>query len=87
MTPVFANYINGEWVTGADSFEDRNPAHISEVVGCFTKGTARDVEDAAAAAAAALPGWSGMSGPARGTPAQRQALRRQAPRIVPIAAA
>jgi alpha-ketoglutaric semialdehyde dehydrogenase len=66
MTTTFANYINGEWVHGAGTFENRNPANTAELVGLFVKGTARDVEDAAAAAAAALPAWSGMSGPARG---------------------
>ena len=63
---TFSNYINGEWVAGSAVFEDRNPANIDDVVGCFVKSAARDVEDAAAAAAAALPGWSGMSGPGRG---------------------
>src|SRR5690348_2787931 len=66
MTSIFANYINGEWVKNAATFENRNPANIDELVGTFAKGTAQDVEDAAAAAAAALPGWSAMSGPARG---------------------
>jgi aldehyde dehydrogenase (NAD+) len=36
------------------------------LVGQFIKGTAKDVAEAADAAAAALPGWSGMTGPARG---------------------
>ena len=66
MTQNFANYINGEWVSGAKTFENRNPANIDEVVGTFAKATAQDMHDAAAAAAAALPAWSGMSGPARG---------------------
>jgi acyl-CoA reductase-like NAD-dependent aldehyde dehydrogenase len=65
MTETFRNYINGEWVSGA-AFEDRNPADTGEVVGCFVRGAAGDIDAAAAAAAAALPGWSGMSGPARG---------------------
>jgi len=63
---VFANYINGEWVTRGATFEDRNPADTGELVGTFVKGSPQDVEDAASAAAAALPGWSAMSGPARG---------------------
>jgi aldehyde dehydrogenase (NAD+) len=63
---VFANYINGEWVTGSATFENRNPANTDEVVGLFTKGSAADVEAAAQAAAAALPGWAGMPAPARG---------------------
>jgi aldehyde dehydrogenase (NAD+) len=66
MTANFANYINGEWVSSAATFENRNPANTDELVGTFAKGTAQDIENAAAAAAAALPGWSGMSGPARG---------------------
>jgi aldehyde dehydrogenase (NAD+) len=66
MTPTFANYIDGEWVAGTSTFENRNPANTGEVVGHFAKGTAADVEAAASAAEAALPGWSGMSGPARG---------------------
>jgi acyl-CoA reductase-like NAD-dependent aldehyde dehydrogenase len=66
MPESFANYINGEWVNGSAAFENRNPANTDEVVGCFAKGSARDMDAAAEAAAAALPGWSGMSGPARG---------------------
>jgi len=66
LAELFANYINGEWVKRAQTFDNRNPADTEELVGQFVKGTAQDVEDAAAAAAAALPAWSGMSGPARG---------------------
>src|SRR5690349_8369664 len=66
MAEIFSNYINGEWVKRDALFEDRNPANTGELVGSFVRGTAQDVDDAASAAAAALPGWSGMSGPARG---------------------
>src|SRR5580658_1915449 len=66
MTQNFANYINGEWVSGAKSFENRNPANTEELVGTFAKASAQDMHDAAAAAAAALPAWSAMSGPGRG---------------------
>jgi alpha-ketoglutaric semialdehyde dehydrogenase len=66
MSQTYPNYINGEWAGSGALFENRNPANTDELVGSFVKGTARDVEDAASAAAAALPGWSGMSGPARG---------------------
>src|SRR5256885_12224405 len=62
----FTNYINGEWVGGAKTFENRNPANTDEVVGLFAKGTAQDVADAAAAAAAAFPAWAAMPAPARG---------------------
>jgi aldehyde dehydrogenase (NAD+) len=64
-TPVFNNYINGQWV-GGDTFENRNPADTGEVVGLMAKGSPADVEAAAEAAQAALPGWSNMPGPARG---------------------
>src|SRR5713226_1148995 len=63
---TFKNYINGEWVGAAKTFENRNPANTEEVVGLFSKGTAQDVADAAAAAATALPTWSSLPAPARG---------------------
>ena len=66
MAQLFSNYINGEWVSRDQTFENRNPANTNELVGNFVKGTAADIADAAAAAAAALPAWSTMSGPARG---------------------
>ncbi len=65
-TPHFANFINGEWVSGSKTFESRNPANTDEVVGTFSKGTAADMEAAANAAEAALPGWASMPAPARG---------------------
>jgi acyl-CoA reductase-like NAD-dependent aldehyde dehydrogenase len=65
-SPTFKNYIAGEWVDGAKTFENRNPANTDEVVGLFSKGSAQDVADAAAAAAAAFPAWSAMPAPARG---------------------
>ncbi len=65
-TPVFANYIAGEWVDSGDYIENRNPADTAEVVGLHPKGHAVDVERAAAAAAEALPKWASMPGPARG---------------------
>ncbi len=66
MPDLFKNYINGEWVSRAQTFENRNPANTDELVGTFAKGSAQDVADAAASAAAALPAWSTMAAPARG---------------------
>ncbi len=65
-TPTFQNYIQGEWRGTGSTFENRNPANTGEVIGLFSKGTAQDITDAAAAAEAAFPVWSGMTGPARG---------------------
>ena len=62
---TYPNYIDGAWVTG-ETFENRNPADTREVVGLHVSGTPADVARAAAAAQAALPGWSAMTGPARG---------------------
>src|SRR5712692_6664413 len=63
---TFKNYINGEWVEATKTFENRNPANTEEIVGLFSKGTAQDVTDAAAAAGAAFPAWAAMPAPARG---------------------
>lgn len=65
MSQIFANYINGQWVEGS-TFENRNPANTDEVVGLFVKGSAADVDAAAAAAAEAFPAWANLPGPARG---------------------
>jgi acyl-CoA reductase-like NAD-dependent aldehyde dehydrogenase len=65
-TPLFRNYVDGQWIEGGAQFENRNPAHTDEVVGLFVKGTAGDVSAAAAAAANALPAWTNLNAPARG---------------------
>jgi acyl-CoA reductase-like NAD-dependent aldehyde dehydrogenase len=62
---TFRNYIDGEW-SGGETFENRNPADTREVVGLMAKGSAADVARAAEAARAALPGWAGLTAPARG---------------------
>jgi aldehyde dehydrogenase (NAD+) len=65
-TPLFRNYIDGQWTDRGSYFENRNPANTGQVVGLFAKGSAADMEAAAAAAAAALPGWTNLNAPARG---------------------
>jgi len=62
---TFKNYINGEWV-GGDTFENRNPANIDEVVGLFTKGAPADMTAAVGAAGEAQAKWAATNGPARG---------------------
>lgn len=64
-TETFRNYINGEWV-GGETFENRNPANTSEIVGLFVSGTPDDMTKAVDAAQAALPDWAGLNAPARG---------------------
>ena len=63
---LFANYVNGEWVSGRETFDNRNPANTDEVVGQFVKGRSSDVAAAADAAQRALPEWSNLPAPARG---------------------
>ena len=65
-TPVFPNYIDGQWIDRGPRFENRNPARTDEIVGVFARGTARDIEDAAGAAVRALPAWASLNAPARG---------------------
>jgi aldehyde dehydrogenase (NAD+) len=62
------NLIGGEWVPAASgkTFEDRNPADSTEVVGVFPESDRRDVDAAVAAAKKAFPIW-------RDTPAPRRA--------------
>jgi alpha-ketoglutaric semialdehyde dehydrogenase len=65
MAPIFPNYIDGVWVDGPATFENRNPADTDEIVGHFVRGTPANIDEAAAAAQAAFAGWSSMPGPAR----------------------
>jgi len=63
---TYPNLINGEWVSGGKTFENRNPADTGEVVGLFARATAQDMANAAEAAQCAFAGWSALNGPARG---------------------
>lgn len=65
-TPVFANYIAGEWVDAGERIENRNPANVGELVGLHPRARAGDIARAAEAAAEALPKWAALPAPARG---------------------
>src|SRR5450755_2299775 len=65
-TPLFRNYIDGQWTDSGTHFENRNPANTDEIVGLFAKGAPADIHDAAHAAARALPAWANWNAPARG---------------------
>jgi aldehyde dehydrogenase (NAD+) len=65
---TFKNFIGGEWAgarTG-QTFETRNPADTTEVVGTFQKSGADDAREAIAAAKAAQPAWAAIPAPKRG---------------------
>ncbi len=59
------NYINGEWLEGANASENINPSDVTDVVGLYAQADAKQAEMAIAAAKAALPAWSNT------TPQQR----------------
>ncbi len=63
-----SNYIAGRWVSAADgsTFESRNPARQSHVIGVFSRSGRSDVDAAAAAAQSAYPAWRRLPAPARG---------------------
>ncbi|RME23592.1 MAG: aldehyde dehydrogenase family protein, partial [Candidatus Zixiibacteriota bacterium] len=66
--PVFKNFINGEWVesSSGETFENRNPADTSELIGIFQKSNAADVDAAMTAAAEAYKSWRLVPAPKRG---------------------
>jgi alpha-ketoglutaric semialdehyde dehydrogenase len=60
--PAFANFIGGEWSesrTGR-TYEKRNPARPSELIGEFPASGAEDVEAAVTAASEAFASWSAL---------------------------
>jgi len=61
------NYINGEWVESRSgrSFENRNPADHTELIGVFPSSTQQDVNDAVDAAKAAFAKWRLVPAPRR----------------------
>ena len=63
----YRNYIDGEWVesAGGRTFENRNPAEASEVLGIFQDSTPDDVAAAVGAARAAERRWCQVPAPKR----------------------
>jgi acyl-CoA reductase-like NAD-dependent aldehyde dehydrogenase len=76
--PALANYIAGRWGPSRSgrTYEKRNPAHPSEVIGELPASGAEDVEAAVEAAAAAFPDWS------RRPAAQRAAFLTRAADVI-----
>lgn len=68
MAKTYKNLIDGEWVpsrTGA-TFENRNPADHSDLIGRFPESDAADLKAAVKAAVRAFPKWSRTPPPLRG---------------------
>jgi aldehyde dehydrogenase (NAD+) len=58
MTAVAKNFIAGEWVEAHEAAPNLNPSNIADTLGDYARGSAADVDAAAAAAKAAFPAWS-----------------------------
>ncbi len=54
---AYRMYINGEWVEGDGSFENRSPINTDWLLGEFARASDAHVDQAVAAAKAAFPGW------------------------------
>jgi alpha-ketoglutaric semialdehyde dehydrogenase len=85
--PAFANYVGGEWgpSKSGNTYEKRNPAKPSELVGEFPASGEEDVNAAVEAAAAAFPAWSAAPAASRGAVLMRAADAVEA-RVEEIAA-
>src|SRR5687768_2235436 len=68
MADRFQNYINGQWVNvkSGRTFENRNPANHTDLIGLFPASAAEDVEDAVHAAQKAFHEWRLVPAPKRG---------------------
>jgi alpha-ketoglutaric semialdehyde dehydrogenase len=68
MPDTFQNYIDGQWRDASDgqTFENRNPARQSDLIGLFPKSTPDDVDAAVRSARIAFASWSRLPAPARG---------------------
>jgi aldehyde dehydrogenase (NAD+) len=73
--PEFANYVGGSWAPARSgrTYEKRNPARPSEIVGEFPASGEEDVSDAVEAAAGAFPGWSALPAAGRAAVLMRAA--------------
>ena len=76
MGQDFGNFINGEWVDAisGETFESKNPADRTEVLGSFARSGAEDVDRAVQAARDAYPGWMMTPAPVRADYMLRVAL-------------
>ena len=54
---TYQMFINGQWVAGGGTFENRSPINTDWLLGKFAQATADQVDQAVAAAKAAFPIW------------------------------
>jgi aldehyde dehydrogenase (NAD+) len=65
MSTYFSNLIGGKLYPGSHTFESRNPAHRSEILGHFPVSTPEEVDAAVKAAVEAYPHWRKVPAPRR----------------------
>ena len=68
MVEYFKNCINGQWVDAisGETFENRNPSDIHEVIGLFPRSKKEDVDRAVSASLIASNEWKNIPPPERG---------------------
>ncbi len=68
MAKTFKNFIGGEWVAGesGETFENRNPADVNDLIGRFPLSGPGDVNRAVRSAKAGFEAWRRTPAPARG---------------------
>ncbi|HEY2138524.1 MAG TPA: aldehyde dehydrogenase family protein [Chthoniobacterales bacterium] len=67
VSRIHKNFINGEWVEARQgrTFENRNPADHTEVIGIFPSSSKEDIDDAVEAAKSAYEKWRLFPAPRR----------------------
>ena len=75
MPETHQNFVGGEWTDArtGETFDVRNPADASDLVGRFPRSGTADADAAVEAAAAAQSAWADTPGPARGDVLRRTA--------------
>ena len=65
---IYRNFIDGEWVEAStgETFENRNPADIDDLIGLFPLSSAEDLERAVASAQRGFDEWKRTPAPKRG---------------------
>ncbi|WP_339691413.1 aldehyde dehydrogenase family protein [Celeribacter baekdonensis] len=58
MGEIYQNLIGGTWRKADDASENRSPSDITDLIGMFARGGAKDVTEATDAAEIAFPAWS-----------------------------
>src|SRR5580698_4669316 len=68
MSIEVLNFISGQWIKAesGESFQNVNPAHISQQSNRFQASSKEDTKRAIGAAVDAFPNWRNMPAPQRG---------------------